>query len=85
MLLINAYLIFFLLKISSFNSLMSTLGYDPADNTTDTSTPVGIANVAAEAVLEFRHRDGSNQLGNLMGKLLIVIILGMLRSIPVLK
>jgi hypothetical protein len=55
-------------QISSFNSLMSTLGYDPADNTTDTSTPMGIANVAAEAVLEFRHQDGSNQLGDLNGE-----------------
>ena len=54
-------------QVSSFNSLMSTLGYDPADNTMDTSTPVGIANVAAEAVIEFRHRDGSNQLGDING------------------
>ena len=54
-------------QVSGFNSLMRTLGYDPSDNTTDTSTPAGIANVAAEAVMEFRHRDGSNQLGDLNG------------------
>lgn len=53
-------------RVSSFNSLMSTLGYSP-DNTRNTSTPAGIANVAAEAVIEFRHRDGSNQLGDLNG------------------
>jgi hypothetical protein len=43
--------------------------YDP-DNTTpalptDTAaTPAGVGNLAAKAVLDFRHTDGSNQLGN---------------------
>src|SRR5437879_2134237 len=36
----------------------------PNDNSTDTSTPVGIGNVACKAVLDFRHHDGSNQLGD---------------------
>ena len=48
-----------------FDPLMESLGYDPSDTTTDTSTPTGIGNVAAAAVLAFRHTDGSNQLGDL--------------------
>jgi hypothetical protein len=47
------------------NALMSTLGFDPNDTSTDTSTPSGIGNVACAAVLAFRHHDGSNQLGDL--------------------
>jgi hypothetical protein len=48
-----------------FDPLMASLGLDPADTSTDTATPTGIGNVASEAVLEFRHHDGSNQLGDL--------------------
>lgn len=48
-----------------FNSLMTSLGYDPGNTSTDTSTPTGIGNVAARAVISYRHNDGSNQLGNL--------------------
>jgi hypothetical protein len=51
-------------QISSFNKLMSSLGYS-LDNSTDINSPVGIGNTAAAAVLEFRHKDGSNQLGDL--------------------
>lgn len=49
---------------SVFDPLMWSLGYDPGDRSTDTSTPTGIGNVAAQAVLDFRHRDGANQLGD---------------------
>lgn len=52
-------------EVARFNAKMAELGYDPNDVTTDTSTPAGIGNVAAAAVLEYRHRDGSNQLGDL--------------------
>ena len=54
-------------KASVFDPLMSTLGYNPNDTTTDTTTPSGIGNVAAKAVLDFRHRDGANQLGDVPG------------------
>jgi hypothetical protein len=47
-----------------FDPLMRDLGYDVRDRTTDTSTPTGIGNVAATAVLDYRHRDGANQLGD---------------------
>jgi Domain of unknown function (DUF6851)/VCPO second helical-bundle domain len=52
---------------SIFNPLMSELGYDPRDRSLDASTPVGIGNIAAAAVLEFRHHDGANQLGDAPG------------------
>jgi len=49
---------------SVFDPLLRGLGYDPGDHSTDTSTPTGIGNVAAQAVLDFRHHDGANQLGD---------------------
>jgi hypothetical protein len=52
-------------KATVFNPLMASLGYDPTDNSTDTTTPSGVGNVACTAVLNFRHNDGANQLGNL--------------------
>lgn len=47
-----------------FDPLMRELGYNAADLTTDLSTPTGVGNVAAGAVLEFHHRDGANQIGD---------------------
>ncbi len=48
-----------------FDGLMTSLGYDPDNTTTDISSPAGIGNMASAAVLDFRHTDGSNQLGDL--------------------
>ncbi len=42
-------------------------GVDPGDTTTDLSTPQGVGNTAAAALLAFRHHDGSNQLGDEIG------------------
>jgi len=53
-------------KANVFDPLMSRLGLDPTNTMTDT-TPVGVGNVAAAAVLEFRHSDGANQLGDAPG------------------
>jgi hypothetical protein len=50
---------------SVYIPLMKQLGYDPNDNSTDIETPTGVGNVACAAVLEFRHHDKSNQLGDL--------------------
>ena len=47
--------------------LMRSLGYDGADTSADVSKPTGIGNVAASAVLETRHSDGANQLGDSLG------------------
>src|SRR5881398_2630636 len=51
-------------RVSVFDPLMRRLGYDPANTTTDLSTAAGVGNLAAQAVLEFRHHDGANQLGD---------------------
>jgi hypothetical protein len=51
---------------SVYKPLMRHLGYDPDDNSTDLETPTGIGNVACAAVLEFRHHDKSNQLGDVV-------------------
>ena len=50
---------------SVYIPLMKQLGYDPKDHSTDIETPTGIGNVACAAVLEFRHHDKSNQLGDM--------------------
>jgi hypothetical protein len=44
-----------------FEALMQSQGYDPDDATSDPATPIGIGNLAAAALLEFRHQDGANQ------------------------
>jgi len=48
---------------SDFGAYLQNLGYDlPSDPpTTDLTTPEGIGISAADAVLEYRHSDGSNQ------------------------
>lgn len=53
---------------SVFKPLMHQLGYDSNQkftSSTDIETPEGIGNVACSAVLEYRHHDNSNQLGDL--------------------
>jgi hypothetical protein len=50
-----------------FRPLMQRLGYNSDDRLTNTATPSGVGNAACAAVLDFRHNDGSNQLGNLSG------------------
>lgn len=46
---------------------LQIMGYDPNNDSRDKSTPVGIGNVAADALIEFRRDDGANQLGNRNG------------------
>lgn len=50
---------------ASFDAEMTRLGYDLNDTSTNTSTPSGIGNTVSNAVITFRHTDGSNQLGDL--------------------
>jgi hypothetical protein len=52
---------------NAFNGTMLLLGYDPNDSSADPNTPQGIGNLVAGNLLEFRHNDGSNQLGNTPG------------------
>ncbi len=47
-----------------FSRLMASLGYHPSDRVHD-STPEGIGNRAARAVLTVRRQDGANQYGDL--------------------
>lgn len=47
-----------------FSRLMQSLGYHPSDQAND-STPEGIGNKAAQAVLAVRRQDGANQFGDL--------------------
>lgn len=39
-------------------------GFDPGDASMEASTPAGIGNAAANAVIEYRRHDGANQLGD---------------------
>lgn len=47
-----------------YADIMADLGYDPNNDTDDVSTPAGIGNVAAQAVIDSRVDDGSNQENN---------------------
>jgi hypothetical protein len=46
---------------------MQKMGYDPDASTIDQSTPQGVGNLAAVAVIIYRHHDGANQLGDEVG------------------
>ncbi len=48
-----------------FQRSMTSLKYNPSDRSTGARTPAGVGKLAAQAVLDFRQNDGSNQLGNL--------------------
>lgn len=48
-----------------FDSLLTRLGYDPGKQFTDNGAPASIGIKACRAVLDYRHGDGSNQLGEL--------------------
>ena len=51
-------------SVARLDAVMVKYGYDPADDSTDPETPVGIGNSAAAAVIEARRHDGSNQYGD---------------------
>jgi hypothetical protein len=48
-----------------FDALLTSQGFDPTNTSMDVATPAGLANKACKAVLDFRHHDGANQLGDL--------------------
>jgi hypothetical protein len=48
-------------------SQMRREGYDPNDDSTDRTTPAGIGNVVAEALIAYRSGDGANQAGSTPG------------------
>jgi hypothetical protein len=47
-----------------FDLVMQNEGFDPAITTTKPDSPAGVGNLAAAAVLTYRHNDGANQLGD---------------------
>jgi hypothetical protein len=51
-----------------WHAMLTSLGLDPDDTSTDVSSPVGIGNVAGKAVVAARERDGMNQLGDEGGR-----------------
>jgi hypothetical protein len=46
---------------------MKAMGFDPSLTTDDVKTPVGVGNVAAKAVTDYRRNDGANQHGDEVG------------------
>lgn len=51
-------------RATVFDPLLASIGLDPQNLSQDTTEPAGVGNVAAQAVLAYRHRDGANQLGD---------------------
>jgi hypothetical protein len=49
-------------RVSSFETLMVDLGFNPNEISTDATTAAGIGNIMAETLMQFRRYDGSNQL-----------------------
>jgi len=52
---------------TAFDAQMASLGYDVNDVSVNPAAPSGIGNMAANALLTFRHSDGANQLGDKNG------------------
>ena len=46
---------------ATFDAQLAALGHSPANATMDPSTPAGVGNAAAAAVIAYRRADGSNQ------------------------
>ena len=53
--------------VKLFTNFMRELGLDPNNNSLDPTSPEGIGNLAAKAVIEARKGDGSNQYGEETG------------------
>lgn len=52
----------------TWRDMLSDVGLDPNDDSTDLTTPEGIGNVAGAGVVQGRARDGMNQLGDEGGR-----------------
>ena len=48
---------------AEFDAVMEELGYDPSLVSVDQASPAGVGQAMADALIEFRQQDGSNQLG----------------------
>lgn len=54
-------------RTAEWQAMLDSVGLDPADESTDPSTPVGIGNLAGRGVVAARAHDGMNQLGDAGG------------------
>lgn len=53
---------------TQWRAMVASVGFDPDDNSTDVTTPVGIGNVAGAGVVAARKYDGMNIVGDAGGK-----------------
>lgn len=53
---------------ADWRAMMTSVGLDPDDNQENTTTPVGIGNLAAKGMINARLNDGLNRLGNEGGR-----------------
>ncbi|PZG00572.1 hypothetical protein C1I93_02165 [Micromonospora endophytica] len=51
-----------------FRAMLTSLGLNPDDNSSDQTSPVGIGNLAGKAIVAVALKDGMNQLGNEGGR-----------------
>ncbi len=63
----RAMLVYFPADSIMLSNKMKAFGFDPENETLDVTTPEGIGNLAAKAVVEARMFDGANQAGNVSG------------------
>lgn len=51
-------------RIDTWQTMLTDVGLDPLNNSLDPTTPIGIGNIAGNAIAAARLNDGFNQLGN---------------------
>ncbi|RYZ97689.1 MAG: phosphoesterase [Moraxellaceae bacterium] len=50
---------------ASFDAVLTAQGFNPSNTSMDVATPAGVGNKTCQALLDYRHHDGANQLGDL--------------------
>jgi hypothetical protein len=55
-------------RVADWRAMMTSVGLDPDDNSTNRVSPVGLGNLAAQSVIANREHDGMNQLGDEGGR-----------------
>lgn len=55
-------------RTADWRGVLTSVGLDPDDNSTDLSTPTGIGNVAGTTMCNARYHDGMNELGDGNGR-----------------
>jgi len=63
----RAMMVYYAFDSAELTKSMQHFGFDPSDNSLDPTTPAGVGNLAAKAVVEARLNDGSNQTGGVAG------------------